>query len=64
MGKMFNSKSADIFFAVLLGIFAWNRYADGHTGIAILLTVIAALNLVAFVMKLNIDKNSNCQHKQ
>lgn len=63
MGKLFNSKSADIFFAVLLGIFAWNRYADGHTGIAILLAVIAALNLVSFFMKLNIDRNVNSKQK-
>ncbi|WJY27893.1 hypothetical protein [Sporosarcina trichiuri] len=59
MGKYFNSKSADILFAVLLGWFAWNRYADGQTSIAILLAVIAALNLLSFAIKLNIDRKTN-----
>lgn len=64
MAKLFNSKSADIFFAVLLGWFAWNRYADGHTGIAVLLAVIAALNLVSFAIKLSIDKKADAGRKE
>ena len=59
MGKLFNSKSADVFFAIILGVFAWNRYADGHTGVAILLVVIALLNIVSLVAKLTIDKKVN-----
>ena len=59
MGKLFNSKSADVFFAIILGVFAWNRYADGHTGVAILLVVIALLNIVSLVAKLTIDKKLN-----
>ena len=59
MGILFNSKSADVFFAIILGIFAWNRYADGHTGVAILLVVIALLNIVSLVAKLTIDKKVN-----
>ena len=59
MGILFNSKSADVFFAIILGIFAWNRYADGHTGVAILLIVIALLNIVSLVAKLTIDKKVN-----
>lgn len=57
--KLFNSKTVDIVFAVLLGYFAWNRYADGQTGVAILLAVIALLNVVAFIAKLNIEKKVN-----
>ncbi|WP_432352407.1 hypothetical protein [Sporosarcina sp. A2] len=56
MMNLFNSKTVDIIFAILLGYFAWNRYAEGHTGVAILLVVVAMLNLVAFVTKLNIEK--------
>ncbi|MDW0110274.1 hypothetical protein [Sporosarcina aquimarina] len=59
MMKLFNSKTVDIIFAVLLGYFAWNRYSDGHTGVGILLAVIAVLNLVAFFAKLNIEKKTN-----
>lgn len=59
MMKLFNSKTVDIVFAVLLGYFAWNRYADGHTGVAILLVVVALLNLVAFIAKLRIEKKVN-----
>ena len=59
MGKIFNSKSADVFFALILGFFAWNRYADGQTAVAILLAVIALLNIVSLVAKLRIDKKIN-----
>lgn len=59
MMNLFNSKTVDIVFAVLLSYFAWNRYADGHTGVGILLAVIALLNIVAFIAKLRIEKKGN-----
>lgn len=63
MGKLFNSKAADVFFAVLLSFFAWNRYEDGHTGVAILLVIIALLNVVSLAVKVSIDKKVNQDSK-
>lgn len=57
--KLFNSKSADVFFAVILGFFAWNRYTEGHTTVAIMLVVISLLNIVSLITKINIDKKVN-----
>lgn len=59
MMRLFNSKSADVFFAVLLGFFAWNRYTEGHTAVAIMLVVISVLNIVSFFTKISIERKVN-----
>lgn len=45
-----------------MGYFAYDRIATGHTGMGIFFAVLAALNLLAFFLKLRTDKN--VQQKQ
>ncbi|WP_303969493.1 hypothetical protein [Sporosarcina ureae] len=54
---MFNSKIIDLVIGVVMGYFAYDRIATGHTGMGIFFAVLAALNLLAFFLKLRTDKN-------
>jgi len=59
---LFNSKIIDLVIGVVMGYFAYDRIATGHTGMGIFFAVLAALNLLAFFLKLRTDKN--VQQKQ
>ena len=59
---MFNSKIIDLVIGVVMAYFAYDRLSNGSTGMGIFFVVLAALNLLAFFMKLKTDKN--VQEKQ
>ncbi|ARD47301.1 hypothetical protein SporoP37_03560 [Sporosarcina sp. P37] len=54
---MFNSKIIDLVIGLVMAYFAYDRIAAGHTGMGIFFAVLAALNLLAFFLKLRTDKN-------
>ncbi|ARF16494.1 hypothetical protein [Sporosarcina ureae] len=59
---MFNSKIIDLVIGLVMAYFAYDRIATGHTGMGFFFAVLAALNLLAFFLKLRTDKN--IQQKQ
>ncbi|PID20756.1 hypothetical protein CSV61_13385 [Sporosarcina sp. P3] len=59
---MFNSKVIDLVIGLVMAYFAYDRIATGHTGMGIFFAVLAALNLLAFFLKLRTDKD--IQQKQ
>lgn len=60
--NVFNSKIIDLVIGLVMAYFAYDRLAAGSTGMGIFFIVLAALNLLAFFLKLKTDKD--VQEKQ
>lgn len=54
---MLQSKAVDLIIGLVMAYFAYDRFAAGSKGMAILFAVLAALNLLAFVIKLRNEKS-------
>ncbi len=54
---MTTPKFIDIALIIFLGYFAIDRFTKGQTGIAIMFTVLALMNIFVLVMKIKQDKN-------
>ncbi|CAM3143140.1 hypothetical protein FITA111629_06200 [Filibacter tadaridae] len=48
---MMKSKYIDIAFIIFMGYFAYNRFMNDQTGIAILFVVLCLMNVLTFIMK-------------
>lgn len=54
---MLQSKAVDLIIGLVMAYFAYDRLAAGSKGMGILFVVLAALNLLAFVIKLRNEKS-------
>ncbi|GKV64682.1 MULTISPECIES: hypothetical protein [unclassified Sporosarcina] len=59
---MFKSKIIDLVIGLVMVYFAYDRIAAGSTGMGIFFIVLAALNLLAFFIKLKTDKELREKH--
>lgn len=53
------SKYIDLALIVFMGYFAFTRFTSGQIGFGIFFTVLALLNILTFVMKINKEKAAN-----
>ena len=53
------SKYIDLALIAFMGYFAFTRFSSGQTGFGIFFTVLALLNILTLVMKINKEKETN-----